>query len=100
MRYGSIIFMLAAIFFVKPAPILADTATKLVWTPGWDDTTQPLDYAHSFVKFGQSANGRLQITYHLQGATPNTAHTVGLHVYRCVLSFGQYLADVCGLFTR
>jgi hypothetical protein len=100
MRYGSIIFMLATILYVKPAPILADAATKLVWAPGWDDTTQPLDYGYSFVKFGQSANGRLQITYHLQGARPNTAHTVGLHVYRCILSFGQYLADACGLFTR
>ena len=100
MKYGSIMLLLASIYAVGPIPASADSATKLVWRAGWDDTTQPLDYAHSFVKFGQSTTGGMQIAYHLQGAAPNTTHTVGLHVYKCVLSFGQYLADACGFFSR
>jgi hypothetical protein len=59
-----------------------------------------LDYAHSFVKFNQTGNGTLQVTYHLQGAKPNTAHTVGVHIFRCVLSFGQFMASPCGYFLR
>ena len=100
MRSRSIILLLIAMFVIAPVVTLADSTTKLVWMPGWDDATQPLDYAHSFVKFGQTGNGTLQITYHLQGAKPNTAHTVGLHVFRCVLSLGQYLASPCGYFFR
>ena len=72
----------------------------LAWMPGWDDTTQQLDYAHSFVKINQRAKGPLQITYHLQGAQPNSSHTVGVHVFACVLNFGQFMGDPCGFFQR
>jgi len=89
--------------FAGPAITLAESSTKLVWTPGWDrwdNATPPLDYAHSFVKFSQSAQNTLKINVHLQGAEPNTTHAVGLHVFRCVLSFGQFLAYPCGNFVR
>jgi hypothetical protein len=100
MRKRSIVFLLVTMLAIVPMIALGDSATKLAWMPGWDDQTQPLDYAHSFVKFGQSGNGRLQITYHLQGALPNTTHSVGLHVFQCLTIFGQYLASPCGSFVR
>ena len=105
MRRISPLVSVVTMLFAGTAVMLAESSTKLILTPGWDDTAQPLDYAHSFVKFSQPAPNRLNITFHLQGAEPNTTHAVGLHVFSkttlgCVLAFGQFPALKCDWFER
>src|SRR6185436_20040970 len=73
---------------------------KLLWTPGWDTFDRPLDWAHSFVRFNQpSGKPKLEITYHLQGATPNKTYAAGLHIMRkCLTAFGQFTSPFpCGV---
>src|SRR5947208_14194348 len=97
----SLVVLALTMLFVGPAITLAESTTKPVWTSGWDNAAQrPLDYAHSFVKFSQPAPNKLNITYHLQGAEPNTTHAVGLHVFGQVVNFGQFIAYPCGWFLR
>src|ERR1035437_1141540 len=78
----SALFALAAGFamIASALPVCAQNAKVQEWSPGWDDVTQTLDYKHSFVKFNQPSGGKLEITYYLHGAVPNTAHLVGVHV--------------------
>lgn len=79
---------------------------KLGWSPGWDDLTKPLDFAHSFVNVNNpDKSSNLRVVYSLKGARPNTSHNVGLHLFwdstsQCIPNFGQFPRFNCFFAVR
>ena len=85
----------------RPAS-LGSGVTTLHFKPGWDDLTQPLNWAKSTVTIDARTRRALTITYALTGAVPGTALQIGIEVFQspCTMTkLGQY-GLYCGGGTR
>ncbi len=86
------LFTLTAALLLSASPVLA-TTTKQLWSPGWDNFSEPLNYNSSTVQWSVNAISRkLTVTYNLVRATPNKLYQVGAHIYctKFPATFGQF----------
>ena len=91
---------------VRPFEIAPNSKTQL-WTAGWDNFSEPLDYTHSNIVWSaNTTTHKLTITFKLVNATPNKLYQVGVHIF-CTNApgrFGQFPTDpssgACSPLTR
>jgi hypothetical protein len=83
----------------KKASADVGTTTTFQFHPGWDDTSQPLNYQTSWVSVTQSTGTTdLKINVHLEGAAPKTSHEIDFDIFSTSVcnSFGQLTTfDTC-----
>jgi hypothetical protein len=89
-----ITYLLSVLFLLAVAASAQDAVqtTKQLWTPGWDNFSEPLDLTHSSVTWSVSTSRKLTVTFALQKATPNKLYQVALQLF-CTTSpatFGNY----------
>jgi hypothetical protein len=68
-------------------------ATIEKWTAGWDNFSEPLDFAHSNITWSVvAATRKLTVTYKLVHATPSKLYQVGVHIFcsKFPKTFGQF----------
>ena len=75
----------------------AQTITQ-TWSTGWDNFSEPLNFAKSNIKWSVSGARKLTVTFTLVGATPNKMYQVGTHIYCTTFAptFGQFPANGSG----
>lgn len=76
----------------------AATTTR-TFTAGWDNFTEPLNYAKSNVKWSVApTTHKLTVTYNLVGATPSKLYQVALNFFCSTFpsTFGQFPNDLGG----
>jgi hypothetical protein len=69
------------------------SATIEKWTAGWDNFSEPLDFAHSNITWSVvAATRKLTVTYKLVHATPSKLYQVGVHIFcsKFPKTFGQF----------
>ena len=98
------IFLLMAALLITASAASA-TATKQLWTAGWDNFTEPLKYTSSYVSWSVNTTTRkLSVTFRLVGARPSKLYQVDVHIFCTTFptTFGQFPAGngTCGSITR
>jgi len=86
------IFLLIAALLIT-ASAASPTATKQLWTAGWDNFTEPLKYTSSYVSWSVNTTTRkLSVTFRLVGARPSKLYEVALNFYCTTFptTFGQF----------
>lgn len=78
---------------------------SLAWMAGWDDFSEPLDYASSSVSWRMDGHAKVLFTYVLTGAKPSKLYQVGMHFFnlcsgRPPTMFGQFPLSACETVTR
>ena len=95
-----ITYLLSVLFLLAVAASAQDALqpTKEVWTPGWDNFSEPLDLTHSSVTWSVSTSRKLTVTFNLAKATPNKLYQVGMHIFCTTFpaTFGQFPANGAG----
>src|SRR6266478_3747238 len=98
------IFLLIAALLITASAASA-TATKQLWTAGWDNFSEPLKYSSSYVSWSVNTTTRkLSVTFRLVGATHDKLYQVGVHIFCTIFptTFGQFPAGsgTCTSITR
>ena len=83
-RIGTLIFL-----FVSVA---SATMTKQLWTAGWDNFGEPLNFTKSNLQWSVSTSRKLTVTFNLVGATPLKLYQGSLNFFCTTFpsTFGQY----------
>ena len=65
---------------------------KQLWTSGWDNFSEPLNYARSNIARSVSTTRKLTVTFTLVRATPNKLYQVCIHIFCDTFpaTFGQF----------
>lgn len=88
-------FFVTAALLLSASVAVADT-TMQKWTPGWDNSAEPLNYAKSNITWSVNAATRiLTATFTLVGARPGKLYQVGMTFFCTTFpaTFGQFLTD-------
>lgn len=89
------ILTVAAILIVSAG--LASAATVQKWTAGWDNFSEPLNYAKSNVSWSVKGSAKtLTVTFNLVGATPSKIYQASVHIFCTTIAptFGQFPTEV------
>ena len=72
--------------------------TKQLWTAGWDDFNEPLNFTKSNVQWSVSASRKLTVTFNLVSATPLKLYQGSLNFFCTTFPamFGQYPVEENG----
>ncbi len=91
MKNQFVLVSLALLITFGAAQASAQTTTQ-VWTAGWDNFSEPLDFGRSNVKWSVSGSRKLTVTFTLAKATPNKLYQVGAHIFCTTFppTFGQF----------
>ena len=97
-------WLLTAAMFVSAGQTSAQmtealTSTTQKWTAGWDNFSEPLDFAHSNITWSvNSTTRKLTLSFKLVGATSGKLYQVGVHIFCSTFpaTFGQFPTDVGG----
>lgn len=98
--------LLMLVLLLSASAAFASTTT-LKWTAGWDNSSEPLNYKKSTVKWSVGPSGKLTVTYTLAIAKPNKLYEVGIIAFCTTFptTFGQFPVNYapggnCTSFTR
>jgi hypothetical protein len=85
------LFGIAAVLLLAASAASASMTTQL-WTAGWDNFTEPLNYTKSNVQWSVSTSRRLTVIFNLVGATPTKLYQVSLNFFCTTFpaTFGQF----------
>jgi hypothetical protein len=86
------LFVVTAVLLLSASGVSA-TPTKQLWTAGWDNFGEPLNYTTSNVQWSVNPTSRkLTITYTLAHATPSKLYQVNVHIFCTTFpsTFGQF----------
>ena len=90
-------FAVAVLLFASSIGVSAGT-TKQLWTAGWDNFSEPLNFSKSNVEWSVSRSRKLTLTFNLAGATPLKLYQVSLNFFCTTFppTFGQFPTEENG----
>jgi len=90
-------FAVAVLLFASASWVSAST-TKQLWTAGWDNFNEPLNFTKSNVQWSVSRSRMLTVTFNLVGATPLKLYQVSLNFFCTTFppTFGQFPTEENG----
>lgn len=89
-----------------PAVTAFASTTIQLWSPGWDNFSEPLNLTKSSVKWSVSSTRKLTVTFTLVGARPSKLYQVSINFFCTTFpaTFGQFPTDggggACQSLTR
>jgi hypothetical protein len=91
------LFAVRAVLLLAASAVSA-TTTKQLWTAGWDNFGEPLNYKKSNVQWSVSASRKLTVTFNLVGATPLKLYQGSLNFFCTTFpaTFGQFPTEENG----